>query len=351
MKKIFYGVLGEGLGHATRTQAFVEYFRNQYEIHIFTSKDAYSFFKKMNYPYLHEIKSIDFSFNKNGSVSYKKTSLKIYNFLSQSYQSFDYVRDKIKELNPSIVITDFEPILPRTAHEMGIKLISIDNQHRFSDCTLNNLPLKYRIYSFGIGLFVKYLIPLDYYNPRIISTFHYDIEKPKNDNVFLTNVFIRENLAKGNVYNDEFLLCYLKSEIGKRIFNQIEPILISLKIPTKVYCDFDSLPRKNISFHKFDYENFVKDLLSCKCVCSTAGNQLIGECKYLGKPILAVPIPNQFEQSINGFYVNYCQLGKSCPIEQIDDYLLDEFFQIKNLLPQHQNGLDIIKNIISDYCS
>jgi uncharacterized protein (TIGR00661 family) len=345
MKKIFYGVLGEGLGHASRTQAFIEKFQKDFEIHLFTSKDALKFFQKINYPHLHEIKSVSFSYNSNGSISYLKSSWKLYKFLRDSYESFEYIRKLNKELNPSLFITDFEPIVPRIAHQEGIPLISIDNQHRFTDCSLKNLPLKYRFYSFFIGQFVNHLVPLDYFDPKIISTFHYDIEQAKDNNVRLTNVFIRENIVKQHVFNEGFLLCYLKSEIGKNIFNRIEPLLIKLKVPTKVYCDFENPKRTNISFHEFDYTNFVKDLASCKCVCSTAGNQLIGECRYLGKPILAIPIPSQFEQLINGFYVNYCKLGISCNVNEISEDTMINFLNYY-CLPYRYNGLDIINDII-----
>ena len=44
MKKLIYGVQGEGLGHASRAFSIIEKLKEEYEIHVFTSKNAYSFF-------------------------------------------------------------------------------------------------------------------------------------------------------------------------------------------------------------------------------------------------------------------------------------------------------------------
>jgi UDP-N-acetylglucosamine:LPS N-acetylglucosamine transferase len=50
--------------------------------------------------------------------------------------------------------------------------------------------------------------------------------------------------------------------------------------------------------------SFHDELLNARRVISTAGCQLIGECKYLGIPMELYPIPNQYEQTINAFDYN-----------------------------------------------
>jgi hypothetical protein len=58
-KVIIYSCSGEGLGHAGRTQAVIENLPD-YQIHLFTWGEAFEFFHKQNYPYLHKIVSLHF---------------------------------------------------------------------------------------------------------------------------------------------------------------------------------------------------------------------------------------------------------------------------------------------------
>ena len=44
-------------------------------------------------------------------------------------------------------------------------------------------------------------------------------------------------------------------------------------------------------------------------VVSTAGNQLVGEALYLGKPVLVMPERVNFEQAINAHYLEQSGAG------------------------------------------
>ena len=45
----------------------------------------------------------------------------------------------------------------------------------------------------------------------------------------------------------------------------------------------------NLRFLAVDERRFMEDLATCTAVVSTAGNQLVGEALYLGKPVLVMP--------------------------------------------------------------
>src|SRR5689334_13820843 len=133
-QKIFYGVAGEGLGHAARAYAVIENMP-EYEFHVFTFGKAYSFFKKMNYPFVYEIKGLMFSY-KGSKVDYVRTVKNTFKFLTHDIKkNLAYITNKAKEINPSLFITDFEPSIPRVALRLCKQSISIDNQHCFNMCT------------------------------------------------------------------------------------------------------------------------------------------------------------------------------------------------------------------------
>jgi len=52
----------------------------------------------------------------------------------------------------------------------------------------------------------------------------------------------------------------------------------------------------NLRFRPFSEEVFVEDLSTARAVIASAGFTLMGECVFLHKPMLAIPIAGQFEK-------------------------------------------------------
>ncbi|MFW6137339.1 MAG: glycosyltransferase family protein, partial [Candidatus Aminicenantaceae bacterium] len=73
-----------------------------------------------------------------------------------------------------------------------------------------------------------------------------------------------------------------------------------------------------LRFYNVDIYRFVEDLAACRGLVSTAGNQLLGEALYLGKPVLAMPEPKNFEQAINAHFLQESGGGVSIKMEECD---------------------------------
>jgi uncharacterized protein (TIGR00661 family) len=73
----------------------------------------------------------------------------------------------------------------------------------------------------------------------------------------------------------------------------------------------------NLRFRPFSEDGFISDLASAKGVIAGGGFTLMGECVYLHKPMLAVPIEGQFEQILNARYLE--KLGYGQWAESLDD--------------------------------
>jgi uncharacterized protein (TIGR00661 family) len=56
----------------------------------------------------------------------------------------------------------------------------------------------------------------------------------------------------------------------------------------------------NVIFKKFSSSGFIKDLSECKAAILNGGFTGISEAVYMKKPVLIVPVKNQFEQIFNG---------------------------------------------------
>src|SRR5699024_7821590 len=64
----------------------------------------------------------------------------------------------------------------------------------------------------------------------------------------------------------------------------------------------------NVEFKAPSQDGFVRDLAGCGAVMATAGNQLLSESVYLGKPILAMP-EDVVEQRLNARAIEAMGVG------------------------------------------
>lgn len=348
MKKIFYSLPGEGLGHAIRTLSVIEKLPKDIEIHIFTWGEAFDFFEKQNYKNLHKIEAdLPFGRGKNGQISIIQTGFKFIKFCKKYKKSFKDIEALTKELNPDLIISDFEPILPRIAKKLKIKYISIDNQHKFSRCYSNDIPLKYKFYCWLMGLYTELLVP----NPdvAIVSTFYHSSIKKKPDKTILVNCFMRTLMENTITSNENFILVYYKSSSGDLLLKELNKISKFIKI--KVYgCPKEKRIYSNIEYSDISNEAFIKDLSKCSYLLCSAGNQLLGEAIYYGKPIFAVPEPNQAEQYLNAYFVDKTNCGVICNVNEISiNKILSFINKFKTNSSSKINGVNEVVPIINSY--
>lgn len=355
MKRIFYGVNGEGLGHASRTLAVMDQMPDV-EFHIFTYGKAHEFFQRIGYPYLYKIDGIMFSY-KNGAVDYLKTASTAWDYYWNKLESNLQKIVTSNTFNPDLFVSDFEPSIPRAAKLLNIPLVSVDNQHRFCYDDLLRLPLKLRMYGWGCGLAAKMLVP----NPvhTVISTFHYDKLKVKRDGVTVTNGLLRKSLADklGQRYELEqnHVLVYVRDSVCEKVLKAVAHI----QHPVVVFNANKHSPmrhelerRSNFTFRE-PSPQFTDYLLSSSCVISTAGNQLLSEARHFLKPVLVIPEPKQYEQSINAHYAQYLHMGRWCELDKLTPMQVDLFMMFKRATYLRyeplENGAEKVAEVLRRY--
>ena len=67
----------------------------------------------------------------------------------------------------------------------------------------------------------------------------------------------------------------------------------------------------NLRYQPFSEVKFIDDLATSRGVIAGGGFTLMGEAVYLGKPMLTVPLGGQFEQVLNGKYLEKEGYGMS----------------------------------------
>ena len=67
---------------------------------------------------------------------------------------------------------------------------------------------------------------------------------------------------------------------------------------------------ENLTYKLFNEDEFYNDLASAKAVICNGGFTFISEAISLKKPIYSVPAIGNFEQTLNGFYVQKLGYGE-----------------------------------------
>ncbi len=130
-------------------------------------------------------------------------------------------------------------------------------------------------------------------------------------------------------------MVYGRGAVGRRM------IRTATSLPERfVVYGCEGPPAANIEYKPPSAEQFADDLASCRAVFCMAGQQLIGEARYFGKPLLVVPFPNQHEQEINARYVRKEGIGDFCPVESLTRQRLRTFLRQPLNGRQPINGVD-----------
>jgi len=307
MATIFYSMAGEGRGHATRVRAIVEDLRQRHRVVLFAPGQAHDLLAPIYSGSDVEVRPIDglvFRYRADGSVDYSQTVWESARKLPGLARRIRELRDQIRTDRPDLVITDFEPLLPRAAERAGVPYVSIDHQHFLTTYSLRGLPFHQRLHAFLIGTAVR--------------LFH------TRQDLTIVSAFFRpplRSVLERTPSHEEFVLVYLRRDTPRRVFRALE----RCGVPARIYGPGKVGVEGPLSFHAIDREAFVDDLSRCKALVTTAGNQVVGEALHLGKPVLALPETGNWEQGLNGFFVERMGVGRCASMRNLRSKTIREF--------------------------
>lgn len=344
-KRIFYGVAGEGLGHASRAVSVIDHLP-ECEVHVFTFGKAFEFFAEMGYPHLHRIEGMLFSYRR-GRVDYTRTLAGAARYWFRGMRrNIRMMLTAAHELKPELFITDFEPSSIRAAHRLSSPVLSVDNQRKFACCEPGALPRFLRAYVRVTGVAVKRLIPRP--TQAVIATFHADHLTAKTANVTLTGGILRREVEEIPATNEGFVLVYLRDSVGERMLRSLSGCGREVRVYGANATLRDQFAGE-FNFQPLSPE-FVRDLAACDRMIGTAGNQLLSECRYFGKPLLAVPEPGQYEQHVNAHYVERIGLGRRCDADALSPEIVRDFLDHGICRAKRiPNGIDDVIRVIRSY--
>jgi uncharacterized protein (TIGR00661 family) len=94
----------------------------------------------------------------------------------------------------------------------------------------------------------------------------------------------------------------------------------------------------NLTYRSFNEEQIFEDMRTAKAIIVNGGFTMISEAIYLKKPIYSTPAHKNFEQILNGFYVEKLGFG-----EYHDELKVEEIKAFLNNLDVYQANLDKVE--------
>lgn len=316
MVNILYGVCGEGLGHASRSRILINYLKKNHEIRIVAGGKAYAYLSR-EFDHVTEIESARFYYRNNQVLLIPSMLRMGYRTLAGSIPSFFTVRRIINEFKPQMVITDADPISHYAARfTKNLKRLSIDNPHA----------MIYRNYSispseWGAWFTLYVAAKSGMYGADKYIVYDFFDEQSKDPRVLFIKPVIQEGILQQKPRYGDHVFVY--QTIGAdpqslKILKQFDEKFV-------IYGFNKRLMDGNLVFKEFNEHEFYKDIAQAKAVITNGGFTVISEALYLKKPMFILPITNQFEQILNGKFVEI--LGVGISRMTLEKNALEEFFQ------------------------
>jgi len=327
-RRVLYSVCGEGMGHAIRSGVILDKLTEDHEVLIFASDRAYRYLSS-KFDNVHEIYGFNTVYEDN-SVNDIKTFLRaMKTFPRDLKENLRLLYRIARDFKPDVVVSDFEFYASVVSNMLRIPLISIDNMHVITQCRIE-YPERFRRDKLKAEAVVRSFIV----RPRrylITSYFFPEVKNP--DKVSMYPPVLREEIMNLRPYYGDHVMVYQTSQSNRKLLE----VLRSIDREFVVYGFDREGVDGNLTFRRFNEDQFFRDFESAAAVITNGGFTLISEALYLRKPVYSVPVKGQFEQILNAVYLE--KLGYGEFHEETERESLERFL----------GRLDIYRRNLEDY--
>ncbi len=311
--KILYGVVGEGLGHASRSKVVITYLRSLGHTVFISSAGRAAALLAADVT----VDGLTLCYS-DGAVDLAGSAAKnLANFsriLSTGSTAWTY----FDRFAPNIIFADFDALVSLYGRARGIPVVSIDNMQILDRCQHapeittgieRDFELARMIVASQAPGCIEYIITTFFFPP---------VTKP---NTVLVPPILREAILNAQPSDGGHVLVYQTQKSDPRLLNMLGDFPQQEFV---VYGSGATSTPSNVRLREFSEQGFVDDLASSSAVISNGGFTLLGEALYLGKPVYSVPVRNHAEQIVNARYLE--RLGFGLSSEEFGIRALIEFF-------------------------
>ena len=339
--RILYGVVGEGMGHAIRSRVILDELSKHHDVQVVVSGRAYDYLKQRASEHLQVQKIWGLTIvAEDNEVSNFKTLLEnAKNAITGGWPANVKAYFEIAEkFQPDVVISDFESWSYLFAKNRGVPVISVDNIQMVNRCA--HAPAITAGHETGFQIakgITKAKAPGCFH--YLITTFFYPPIRKKRTSLHPS--ILRPEILEAKGEPGEHLLVYQTYTSNPQLVDQLQALGRECRVYGLRRDLKEPLREGNLVYMPFSEKGFIDDLRTSKGVVASGGYTLMGEAVYLRRPMLAVPVGGQFEQVMNGRYLESCGYGKSA--DELSGEVLGEFLErtpeyAKNLQGYTQEG-------------
>jgi uncharacterized protein (TIGR00661 family) len=317
--RILYGVVGEGMGHATRSRVILEELVRDHEVHIVVSGRAREYLARQ-FANVHRIWGLTINYGGNSVRNFRTVVQNLKGAITGWPANLRAYFDVLSEFRPEVVVTDFESFSYLAGKALRIPVISLDNIQIINRCEHSPARLA--------GWAPTFELTRSIVEAKLPRCFHYLITtffRPplRRARTTLIPPVLRPEVLTAKSEPGEHLLVYQTATTNRAL----PDVLKRLGRPTRIYGlrrDLTGdLVDGNLVYRPFDEAQFIEDLRTARAVVSGGGFTLMSEAIYLHKPLLSVPVVGQFEQVLNALYLQELNYGRYAA--KLTEAALEEF--------------------------
>lgn len=338
MANIHFSLAGEGRGHAARAKTVLEALSGRHSVTVHTFGDAHELLEpelRGTGIELRRLPGARFHYGRRGRVDLLRTAQGNLEVLRAFPEALRGLEDQLRADAADLVISDFEPLLPRAARRAGVPVVALDHQSVLAHGDFRRLPRALRRHATWMGRFVRAWTGTA--DVAVSSSFYRPRRRAGADHVRFIGVLLRESVRRARPQDNGHLLAYVRRGTPSCVLDA----LAAQDREVRVYGSTLEGPRGSLVPRPVSTDGFAEDLRTCHAVVTSAGNQLVGEAIHLEKPVLAMPEPGNREQEINGWFLEDLGAGHVLDGAACDDAAIARFLADVPRLARRCAQLDV----------
>lgn len=306
--RILYGVVGEGMGHATRSRVVIDHLATAgHSLRVVVSGRAHRFLTERLRAHsnvaVEEIHGLSLRYFGN-AVDRSESLFENLRAAPAGIKKNIEVYAKVAEsgFEPELVISDFESWAALYALNHFLPVVSIDNMQVINRCAHPHEVTGDTGFDFRLArLAVKVKIPGAYH--YLISTFF--VPRVRKKRTTLVPPILRPEILAARREPGDHVLVYQTAASNQSLV----PTLQKLPGRFRVYGMGREGSEGNVTLCAFSETGFVDDLRTARAVIAGGGFSLMSEAVSLRVPMLAVPLEKQYEQELNARWLAHLGYG------------------------------------------
>jgi uncharacterized protein (TIGR00661 family) len=306
--KILYGVVGEGMGHATRSEVGIDHLASAgHDLRVVVSGQAHRFllerFAGRGNVRIEEIRGLTLRYFGNRLSRTRSLFWNLRNAPRAVRKNVEVYRKVAEDgFRPELVVSDFESWAALYGLAHRIPVVSLDNIQAVNRLKHPKSVRKGKGFDFELArLAVKMKVPGAYH--YLISSFFFPRVR-KRYTTLVPPILRREVLEAAREPRDHVVV-YLRA-LPKR---DLVSLLKRFPQEFRVYGADEERETANLRLRPFSGKAFLEDLRTATAVIAGGGFSLMSEAVSLGVPMLSVPIEGQYEQELNARYLKELGYG------------------------------------------